>query len=140
MGHTPFGYRIENGVAVIEAAEAEKVHKLYEGYLSGLSLADTAREAGVAMYHCTVKHVLCNRHYLGDDFYPAIVDAEMFERAAAELKHRAEKLGRTDLKKRARVPVPQAQFTVRRAERHFFEDPVLQAEYLYGLIKGDMKR
>lgn len=139
MGHTPFGYRIENGIAVIEAAEAEKIHKLYEIYLSGLSLANAAKEAGVAMYHCTVRHVLSNKHYLGDAFYPALIDQETFDKVAEELKQRAERLGRTNLKKRAVIPSPLMQFTVRRAERHF-EDPVLQAEYLYGLIEGDVKR
>lgn len=30
MGHTPYGYRIENGCAVIHEEEAAKIRKLYE--------------------------------------------------------------------------------------------------------------
>lgn len=36
MGHTPFGYRIENGKAVIDEAAAAHVRDLYKNYLSGL--------------------------------------------------------------------------------------------------------
>ena len=30
LGHTPYGYRIENGIAVICENEAEQVRKVYE--------------------------------------------------------------------------------------------------------------
>ena len=33
MGHTPYGYRIENGKAVIDDAAAAQVRKLYKNYL-----------------------------------------------------------------------------------------------------------
>ena len=48
MGHTPYGYRIENGNAVIEPKEAEAVVKMCEGYLDGLSLIEqiTVHENG----------------------------------------------------------------------------------------------
>ena len=38
MGHTPYGYKIVNGRAVIDEIEGAAVRKLYEGYLSGLGL------------------------------------------------------------------------------------------------------
>ena len=45
MGHTPFGYRIENGKAVIDEAAASQVRNLYKNYLSGLSLTNAANDA-----------------------------------------------------------------------------------------------
>ena len=39
MGHTPYGYSIENGCATINENEADKIRKLYENYLSGMALA-----------------------------------------------------------------------------------------------------
>ena len=33
MGHTPYGYRIENGIAVVEPKEADAVVKMCKGYL-----------------------------------------------------------------------------------------------------------
>jgi len=39
MSHIPFGYKIEDGAAVICDEDAEKVKKLFKNYLLGLSLS-----------------------------------------------------------------------------------------------------
>ena len=44
MSHTPFGYRIENGKAIIDSEAAEKVKKLFQYYLSGDSLVNAAKK------------------------------------------------------------------------------------------------
>ena len=46
MGHTPFGYKIENGIAVIDQPAADKLRQLYKNYLSGMSLSKAAAAAG----------------------------------------------------------------------------------------------
>jgi hypothetical protein len=74
VAHTPYGYRIENGIAVIDEEKAEKVRNLYKGYLSGLSLSVAAKTAGIDAYHRTAGRMLRNERYLGDDYYPAIID------------------------------------------------------------------
>ena len=102
MGHTPYGYRIENGCAVIHEEEAAKIRKLYENYFAGMAQSKAAIEAGIETYHGTAKRLMENRHYLGDDFYPAIIDQETFDKA----------------------------------EEHY-DDPRLQAEYLYSLIESE---
>ena len=71
MGHTPYGYRIENGNAVIEPKEAEDVVKMCEGYLGGLSLKAAAETAGIVATHCQAKRMMQNEKYLGTDYYPA---------------------------------------------------------------------
>ena len=76
MGHIPYGYRIENGLAVIEEDKAEKIGKLYEYYLSGLALTVAAKKAGVNTNHSSVAKMLCNRRYLGVDYYPPIIDKD----------------------------------------------------------------
>jgi hypothetical protein len=68
MGHTPYGYSIENGCATINENEANKIRKLYENYISGMALAKAAAAAGIETYHGTAKRLMENRHYLGDDF------------------------------------------------------------------------
>ena len=55
MGHTPFGYRIENGVAVIDEDAAGKLRTLYANYLDGMSLKNAANEAGIETYHASAK-------------------------------------------------------------------------------------
>ena len=62
MGHTPFGYRIENGIAVIDESVADKVRQLYQNYLDGLSLSKAAAEAGIKTYHGTAKRLMENEH------------------------------------------------------------------------------
>ena len=96
MGHTPFGYRIENGKAVIDEAAASQVRNLYKNYLSGLSLTNAAKEAGLDLLHAGAKRMMLNRHYLGDDFYPAIIDLASFDAVSAELSTRSTRLGRSD--------------------------------------------
>lgn len=47
MGHTPYGYRIENGKAVIDEKKAQQIRNLYRNYLDGMALAKAAHEAGI---------------------------------------------------------------------------------------------
>lgn len=135
-GHTPYGYRIENGVAVISEEEAEQVRKVYEYYLSGLALMKAAEEAGLHMTHSSVKKMLRNAHYLGDDFYPAIIDRDTFDAFEAELQHRAEVLGRNNKKRTSsEEKVPFTNFRMAR-QKLTFCDPYGWAEYVYSLIEN----
>ena len=139
MGHTPFGYKIVSGKAVVDEVAAGQIRKLYENYLSGLSLENAAKEAGIKTYHGTVKKLLSNRHYLGDAFYPAIIDEETFTKASLEGDRRSEKLGRNN-----RVPAPKVKKAPTRFT--FIESiaiqgvtPAEQAEYLYSLIESEVR-
>ena len=135
-GHTPYGYRIENGVAVISEEEAEQVRKVYEYYLSGLALMKAAEEAGLHMTHSSVKKMLRNAHYLGDDFYPAIIDRDTFDAFEAELQRRAEVLGRNNKKRiSSEEKVPFTNFRMAR-QKLTFCDPYGWAEYVYSLIEN----
>ena len=96
MGHTPFGYWIENGKAVTDESAAAQVRDLYKNYLSGLSLTNAAKEAGLDLLHAGAKRMMLNRHYLGDDFYPAIIVPASFDAVSAELTKRSTKLGQND--------------------------------------------
>lgn len=63
-----------------------------------MALNKAAAEAGIETYHSTAKRLMENPHYLGDDFYPAIIDRETYDKAAEERLRRAGKLGRLDRK------------------------------------------
>ena len=84
-GHTPYGYRIVNGAAVIDEKEAGQVRKLCEGYLAGMGLAAASQAAGIRNYHTSAMRMMLNRHYTGDDFYPAIIDHRLFDQAFLKL-------------------------------------------------------
>lgn len=139
MKCTPYGYSIENGKAVIDEEKAGLIRKLYKNYLDGMSLAKAAAEAGIETWHGSAKRLLMNRHYPGDDYYPAIIDKETYDRTQAERQHRAEKLGRTNRKKQPPdTRKPPASFKINAPEQTF-EDARLQAQYLYSLIESEDK-
>lgn len=134
MGHTPYGYRIENGAAVINEAEAECVRCIFDNYISGMSLTESAKAAGHPVVHSSVKRILSRECYCGDDFYPAIIDAAVFHRANSELKRRADNKNQTG-KTRRKSPVPETEFTFSPTQTQY-DDPYEQAQYLYSLIES----
>ena len=137
MGHTPLGYRIENGMAVIDEEAATKVRQLYKNYLDGLSLTNAAKEAGIYALHASAKRIMQNKHYLGDDFYPAIIDKDTFNNADREIKCRSAKLGRNA--KFKEMPVKKAPILFRFGDiTEYHDNPVKQAEYLYSLIESEV--
>ena len=138
MGHTPYGYRIENGVALIDEAAANKLRSLYKNYLSGMSLTKAAAEAGIDTYHGTVKRLLTTRHYIGDIFYPAIIDEEIFGKAQAELTTRAAALGRINKATKPQSIRPHTRFSIKDiVEPCGYSDPAVRAEYIYSLIESE---
>ncbi len=93
----PFGYRMEKAAIVCEQAEAEVVKLIFTLYLDGSSLKQIAEEMmrrGIR-YHqenpewnkSTVKRILENRRYLGDEVFPGIISEEDFSEAQS-LKQR----------------------------------------------------
>ncbi|MDD5851466.1 MAG: recombinase [Galactobacillus timonensis] len=134
MKHTPFGYNIVNGAAVINEEQAEVIRKLATGYLSGATFANLARENDVGI--TAVKRILADRRYIGNGYYPQILAEKMMDEIAAERKKRLEAQGRSNVKKRIREkPKPQTEFQMKPV-RQIYKDPVKQAEYAYEQIKG----
>ena len=134
-GHTPFGYRIQNGIAVVCKEEVAQLRQIFKGYLSGLSYIDAAKQAGLYLNHGSVKRLLQNRHYLGDEFYPQVIGQKLFDAAERERCRRSTRLGRDNLKRTFSDEIRiQNEFTMGKAEK-WIADLFAQAEYLYSLIK-----
>lgn len=136
MGHTPYGYRIINGKAIIDENKAERIKTLFQSYLAGDSLATAAKKAEIAAYHAGIGRMLRNKHYLGDEYYPAIIDPDTFEAAEAERIRRAEMLGRIRKPKQEPEVVYPTVFHIREGTERF-DDPFQQAEYAYSLIESE---
>lgn len=68
LNNTFFGYKIVDGRAVIYEKDAGKVRLLYKGYLSGLSYIDAAKAVGLDLHASSVKMLMRNARYTGDDF------------------------------------------------------------------------
>ena len=138
MGHTPFGYKIENGIAVIDQPAADKLRQLYKNYLSGMSLSKAAAAAGIKTYRGTAKRLMETVHYLGDSFYPAIIDKDTYQKAQEERKRRAAALGRNNKQTQMRKLQIPTHFHMGEVTA-LYDNPVKQAEYLYSLIESESK-
>jgi hypothetical protein len=136
MSHIPYGYRIENGKAVIDVEKAEQVRKLYKGYLSGLAYMPAAEAAGLKLYHTGAKNMMQNKNYLGNNYYPVIIDKKTFDAAEAERVKRQAKHGRVFDEKPGKVSKVATGFTISKVQIKY-ENPIKQAEYVYSLIGSE---
>ena len=138
QNNTFFGYRIVDGRAVVHEKDAVKVRLLYKGYLSGLSYIDAAKSVGLELNASSVKMLMRNARYAGDDFYPGIVDRTTFDAAESERLRRCSILGKKEgqSKEKAQKTVPQ-NFSFRKCLKTF-GDPFKQAEYIYSLIESEV--
>lgn len=137
MGHTPYGYRIENGIAVVDKNKAKQVRDLFEGYISGLGLKDAAEKAGLKLFHGSAGRMLRNRKYLGDGYYPAIIDRVTFEKAEEERLKRAKALGRVYERIEPIKAENSMSFTIPKVQDKY-KNPFQQAEYAYSLIECEV--
>ena len=138
QNNTFLGYRIEDGRAVVHEKDAVKVRLLYKGYLSGLSYIDAAKAVGLELNASSVKMLMRNVRYAGDDFYPQIIDRTTFDAAESERLRRCRLLGKKEgqSKEKAQKTVPQ-NFSFRKCLKTF-GDPFKQAEYIYSLIESEV--
>ena len=134
MKHTPYGYDIVGGAAVINEEQAANLRKLCENYLSGMSFFQAAKDAGLEMKHSGVKRLMQNPRYLGDDFYPAILTAEIAQAVEAERLRRDALYKGTRYTKEAVTTVIPTRFAMKRTAPKY-QDPIKQAEYAYSQIK-----
>ena len=138
MAHTPYGYRIVDGKAVVDEEQATNVRAIFTDYLSGTALTAAAAKVGLKMYHGSVGRLLRNRHYLGDEFYPTIIDQEIFDAVEEKRMEKSKGLGR--VRELIEAPKPQCstQFRMPKVIQKY-EDPFKQAEYAYSLIESEVK-
>lgn len=134
MKHTPYGYDIVGGAAVINEEQAANLRKLCENYLSGMSFVQAAKDVGLEMKHSGVKRLMQNPRYLGDDFYPAILTAEIAQAVEAERLRRDALYKGTRYTKEAMNTVIPTRFALKRTAPKY-QDSIKQAEYAYSQIK-----
>ena len=138
MQHTPYGYDIIGGKAVVNEEQASNIHKIFENYLGGMFFISAAADVGLTMSHCGVKRMIQNKTLLGDSFSPVILTAETARQIEEERIRREKSLGRDQRghKKVEKVKVHTA-FSMPRVPRKY-DNPIRQAEFAYSLIKSEM--
>lgn len=135
MGHIPYGYKIVDGKAAVDEEQAENIREFYNGYISGLTLKGAAEKVGLSLCHGSADRMLRNKHYLGDDFYPPIIDKETFDKAEGVRLERASTQGKIRKLEKTINPRVNTNFTIPKVDITY-TDPFKQAEYVYGLIES----
>lgn len=102
--HIPLGYSVAQGKAQIEPETCQVVQAIYKAYDDGASCNAIAKDLtakGIwtanqkAVWHCCmVGKILENQKYLGDDFYPRMIEDDLFWRVQNRRKERAENWGK----------------------------------------------
>lgn len=132
MTHTPFGYIIESGQAVIDEPNAERVRMLFREYIKCGSMRDAAKKVGIEKTHSVIGRFLKNRVYVGTEYYPQIVDEDTFAKAQEIRGNNAKSQNRIGTYR----PHPKAEigtFTIGKVAVQY-DDPYKQAEYAYSQI------
>lgn len=88
--HTPIGYKVINGKIEVYEEYRNLVVQIFTDYDNGVSawrIAKTLKEMGVTnahdrvgWSHATIGRILENHNYLGTEYYPQIIDRDLFER------------------------------------------------------------
>ena len=106
MSRLCYGYTIRDGRLEVQETEAENIRKIFKNYLAGNALIKSAELAGLQKNNSSVKRILTNKKYLGNDIYPKLIDRESFEKAGQMLKERAVAMGRVWEKEEEIIKVP----------------------------------
>lgn len=106
MSRLCYGYTIRDGRLEIQEKEADNIRKIFKNYLDGNALIKSAELVGLNKNNSSVKKILTNENYLGNEIYPRIIDSESFEKAGQMLKERAVALGRVWEKEEKIIIVP----------------------------------
>lgn len=88
--HMPIGYKVIDGKITIPEEQRSIVEEIFRDYDSGISasrIAERLKAGGicnangrVAWTHVSIGKILENHNYLGTEYYPQLVDRELFER------------------------------------------------------------
>ena len=127
MEHTPFGYDIIKGCAVVNEEKAARLRRICDNYLSGMSLINSAAVEGLKMTSRGVRLMIQNPRYLGDDFYPAILTEDIVGKIEEERVRRVKAMGFDGRKAKDRPASPVYTKFFSPGTDLKYKDPVKQA-------------
>ena len=131
----PYGYRMENGIIVVDEANAERVRMIFDAYCDGGSLKTAGQAAGVPFVQSCIRGILTNPVYLGTAEYPQIISEESFRHAGQRVRERgAAWIGKTGRKPRKPIRVF-TDFCQQKRNEGFSDDPAERAAQLYRCIQ-----
>lgn len=134
MAHVPYGYKIESGVAMLNEPEANKIKQLFTSYVKFKSIKKANDIANIDKTHSVVGRLLKNEIYLGNDYFPQIIDKDLFKRAQNIRKTNPRSRARVDRVEHNELQSRKFMFAINEIKPKY-NDPYKQAEYAYSQIK-----
>lgn len=108
--HVAYGYKWVGQGIIVVSEETKTIQFIYVSYINGMSqreLAKVLTEKGVPTPNgkkgwnvSTIRRILTNLEYCGNQFYPKIIEKDLFEKAQATRVETNKKVNYTDVKKR----------------------------------------
>lgn len=108
---------------------------LFQSYLAGAALTTAAKEAAIHVSHSSIHHILQTTHYIGDDYYPAIIDADTFTAAQRKSPTGPKSWDVSGNLKSVTGSIPHHLLLAEKTQT--YTDPFQQAEYAYSLIESE---
>ena len=134
--HTPYGYKIIKGQAIIDESVACKIRLLFNEFLRCGSMRAAAIKAGIEKTHSVLGRILKNKLYLGDDYYPQLIDEDVFNRVQVLRNDNARAQNRIREYKEQSSFSDDTKYKIKKIVRQF-DNPFKQAEYAYSLIEEE---
>ena len=88
MATIPYGYKIIRGKAVVDPEAVNRIEAFFDHYLGGLSIKEANKIAGIPLCQTSVIKLMKNELYLGTDYYPPLITAEVFYAVQKEREKR----------------------------------------------------
>ena len=88
MAQIPYGYRIEKGRAIADTDDAARIGSFITAYLGGLSVKQAKITSEIPLSESSLNQLLQNETYLGTDYYPPLMTAEVFHSVQKERQKR----------------------------------------------------
>ena len=86
----PYGYKIEDGRAVIDPLEAGVLKNFFARFMEGDSMALAAKASGFPCAPTTRRHYFYKKEFIGTDYYPAIISEDYQKQLIEENEKRPE--------------------------------------------------
>ena len=131
----PYGYKIVNGRAQIDPETSSSLIRYFQNYLNGDSMSTAANAAGLTCSKTTYAHLLKRKEYLGDDYYPPLIDEAYQKRLIEEWEKRKKERPRKPRKAGNRIVKVYTDFRVERFAGKRPRDPVKYVQMLYRCVQ-----
>lgn len=134
MGHTPYGYRIENGIAVIDKTTANQVQQLYKTIYADCPL-QTLQRKQVLRYFILVQSECCKTSTILEMISILLSSPKKLLCCYSRIKQTFRKLGRNNRYQAPIIKRPPTTFRIDETTEKY-DNLIRQAEYCYSLIES----